>query len=222
MLINSQDRFTGRSRGFPGCGALVRFCWYFTPNITKIVGWVFTLGQNPLWEDCGRSQYSPRLLSWIEGVAFHYFLTTKYLAINQISLSENDPKLLSLMKSSVHWSNNSLTPYHFSFVIIFGESSCQKPFGSLNRSHQLHSRLRSHQLHSRLRSHQLHSRLRSYLFTLQEFREDLWGLTSTEWSRVDALNIDCCFQYTLLYYLFSDSNILHGTDVSNGLTEQHC
>jgi len=47
-------------------------------------------GQTP---HCARSQRSARHLSWFEGVAFKYFLTTKSLTINQISLSENAPKL---------------------------------------------------------------------------------------------------------------------------------
>jgi len=43
----------------------------------------------PARRHCGRSQRSPIPLSWVEGVAFQYFLT----AINQIALSENAPKL---------------------------------------------------------------------------------------------------------------------------------
>jgi len=51
------------------------------------------LGFRPRPETTAEVTALPIPICWIEGVAFQYFLTTKYLIINQIYLSENAPKL---------------------------------------------------------------------------------------------------------------------------------
>jgi len=84
----------------------------------------------------------------------------------------------------------------FPFIsIIFGEAPCQKPFDSLNRSHQLQSRSQSHS-----------SRV-SRRFVRHDF---LW--VKLCWCSENRLLFSICF--TILS-LISDSSILHGTDVSD-------